>query len=80
MDGSVDGDIAELSYSPIVVSVYFIWVRKMILIQIFSILYIILHLVYDIWGTDISGYCGVPVYSWSGSSRKSRQVEFNSFG
>ena len=48
MDGSVDGDIAELSYSPIVVSVYFIWVRKMILIQIFSILYIILHLVYDI--------------------------------
>ena len=26
MDGSVDGDIAELSYSPIVVAVYLIWV------------------------------------------------------
>ena len=26
MDGSIEGDINELSYSPIVVTVYFVWV------------------------------------------------------
>ena len=25
MDGSIEGDINELSYSPIVVTVYFVW-------------------------------------------------------
>ena len=28
MDGSIEGDINELSYSPIVVTVYFVWVRS----------------------------------------------------
>ena len=27
MDGSVEGDIPELSYSPIVVAVYLVWVQ-----------------------------------------------------
>ena len=28
MDGSVEGDIPELSYSPIVVAVYLVWVGR----------------------------------------------------
>ena len=31
MDGSIEGDINELSYSPIVVTVYFVWVSAAIL-------------------------------------------------
>ena len=35
MDGSIEGDINELSYSPIVVTVYFVWVRATLHIHSF---------------------------------------------
>ena len=35
MDGSIEGDINELSYSPIVVTVYFVWVRATLYIHEF---------------------------------------------
>lgn len=34
MDGSIEGDINELSYSPIVVTVYFVWVRAAMLLKL----------------------------------------------
>ena len=40
MDGSVEGDIPELSYSPIVVAVYLVWVgqRQLYLLTFLSLL------------------------------------------
>ena len=46
MDGSIEGDINELSYSPIVVTVYFVWVRATLYIHAFihSFIHLFIHL------------------------------------
>ena len=73
MDGSVEGDIPELSYSPIVVAVYLVWVGR-------TQLYLLTFLSPISAGPPLYPDSGRPLHGGTFPSGQSCQVGFINTG